>query len=68
MDWILILVIAMQGSPQLVTTTIGGHSTKTACMATLENAKREATNHFGLSPEAAREMFKRSFCVQKGSA
>lgn len=70
MEWILVLVFiaygpSQPGGTQLQTATIPGHRSKEACLATLEATKREAESHFGLTPEQAREMFRRSFCIPK---
>jgi len=66
MEWVLVLIISVSQG-QYVTATIAGHRSKQACLATLENARKEAEDTFGMSPMLARETFKRSMCVERAA-
>jgi hypothetical protein len=68
MEWILVLIIAYGDSQigrALVVTNIPGHKSLQACLATLENAKRERVAQ-GLPKLELDAVFHRSFCVEKG--
>jgi hypothetical protein len=63
MEWILVLVFA--GPGQFSVTTIPGHKSEAACVATLDNAKRSAEKAWMGPHGAAADMLRNSFCVER---
>jgi hypothetical protein len=64
MDWVLVLIVLVGNHPTV--TSIPGHKSEAACLATLANAKRAAEKSFSVRPAAINDIFINSFCVEKG--
>lgn len=64
MEWVLVLVFTFGNQP--ITTTIPGHKSEAACLASLANAKRAAEKSFNKRPAEVNDVFINSFCFEKG--